>query len=88
MGKLKNIGPTMTEWLHEIGIHTKADLEDLGAAMAYKMLKHRRPKDVNILALYALQGAIMDVHWNALPPEVKDRLKRDAQEPLHVSPGP
>lgn len=26
---------------------------------------------------YALQGAIMDLHWNKIPREVKERLKID-----------
>ena len=81
---LKNIGPTTAQWLHDAGLHTKADLEDIGAVMAYKVLQHQRPQQVNIMLLYALQGALMGVHWNALPPELKAQLKRDAQEQLRV----
>ena len=81
---LKNIGPTTTQWLHEAGLHTQADLEDIGAVMAYKVLQHQRPQQVNIMLLYALQGALMDLHWNALPPQLKAQLKRDAQERLTV----
>ncbi len=25
--------------------------------------------------LYALQGALMDIHWNQLPDEIKNHLK-------------
>lgn len=82
--RLKNIGPASAEWLHEAGIHTKADLEEVGAVMAYKVLQHQHPQRVNMLLLYALQGALLDVHWNALPPEMKDQLKQDAREPLTV----
>ena len=82
---LKNIGPTSAEWLREVGVTTRAKLEDLGPVMVYKMIKHRRP-GVNMLLLYALQGAVMDLHWNALPPDVKARLRRDAEEPFSVSP--
>lgn len=81
---LKNIGETTAQWLHAAGIHTKADLEEIGAVMAYKVLQHQRPQKVNSLLLYALQGALMDVHWNALPPTLKDQLKRDAKGPLTV----
>ena len=52
--------------------------------MAYKVLQHQRPQKVNIMLLYALQGALLDVHWNALPPALKEQLKRDAKEPLTV----
>ena len=81
---LKNIGETTAQWLHDAGIHTKADLEEAGAVMAYKVIQHQRPQKVNILLLYALQGALMDVHWNALPPDLKDQLKRDAKGALTV----
>ena len=81
---LKNIGVTTAQWLHDAGIHTKADLEEIGAVMAYKVLQHQRPQKVNIMLLYALQGALLDVHWNALPPALKEQLKLDAQERLTV----
>ena len=81
---LKNIGQTTAVWLHDAGIHTRADLEEIGAVMAYKVLQHQRPQKVNIMLLYALQGALMDVHWNTLPPALKDQLKLDAKEPLKV----
>lgn len=81
---LKNIGPTTAQWLHDAGIHTKADLEEIGAVMAYKVLQHHQPQKVNVLLLYALQGALMEVHWNGLPPDLKARLKREAQGRLKV----
>lgn len=84
VAQLKNIGETTARWLHDAGIHTRADLDAIGAAMAYKVLQHQHPQKVNIMLLYALQGALLDVHWNGLPPDVKAQLKRDAQEPLTV----
>ena len=81
---LKNIGETTARWLHDAGIHTRADLEEIGAVMAYKVLQHQRPKKVNIMLLYALQGALMDVSWSALPPDLKAQLKQDAKAPLTV----
>ncbi len=81
---LKNIGVTTAQWLHDAGIHTQADLEEIGAVMAYKVLQHQQPQKVNIMLLYALQGALLDMHWNALPLALKEQLKRDAQERLTV----
>ena len=81
---LKNIGATTAQWLHDAGIHTSADLEETGAVIAYKIIQHQRPQKVNVMLLYALQGALMDVPWNALPPSLKEQLKRDAKEPLRV----
>ena len=81
--QLKNIGETSGRWLHEAGIHTRADLEEIGAVMAYKVIQHQRP-GVNIMLLYALQAALMDIHWNALPPDLKEQLRQDAKAPLTV----
>jgi TfoX-like protein len=71
---IKNIGPKTISWLHEVGIHTQADLEDLGAVEAYKQLKAAFPDKVSLNALYGLQGAILNIHWNALPPDMKADL--------------
>lgn len=83
---LKNIGPKSAAWLHDIGIHTRADLEAMGAVMAWKILKHQRPGQVTILLLYALDGALSGKHWNALGPERKAALKREADTRLDVAP--
>ena len=85
MEKLKNIGPTSAAWLAEIGITSRAALADIGPVMVYKMIQHRHP-GVNVLLLYALQGAVMDVHWNALTPEMKAQLRREAEGRLSVEP--
>ncbi len=83
---LKNIGPKTAAWLHDIGIHTRADLEAMGTVMAYKILKHQRPEQVTILLLYALDGALSGKHWNALGPERKKVLKQEAHTRLDVAP--
>ncbi len=85
--ELKNIGPVSAGWLAELGCRTRADLEAMGAEMAYKILKHHHPRDVNLNLLYALHGALTDTHWAALPPEVKARLKAEAAAPLTIGPG-
>ncbi|NWF68374.1 MAG: TfoX/Sxy family DNA transformation protein [Chloroflexi bacterium] len=36
---LKNIGPKTRQWLREIGVHTRADLERLGSVEAYRRMK-------------------------------------------------
>jgi DNA transformation protein and related proteins len=80
VNKIRNIGPKTLSWLHEIGIHAQADLEDLGAVEVYKRLKAAFPHKVSLNALYGLQGAILNLHWNALPPDMKAELKAQVQE--------
>lgn len=80
LSALKNIGVTMESWLKEAGIQTPADLETVGALEAWRRMKTALPRQVSLLALYALQGALLNVHWNALPPDMKDELKQAARD--------
>jgi hypothetical protein len=72
---LKNIGPASARQLREVDIADAAALRKLGAVAAYRRLKHAFPRQVSLLMLYALEGALRDCHWNQLPPGVKERLK-------------
>lgn len=66
--------------LRAIGINTHADLERTGAVEAYRRI---RARDINVskVMLYALQGALMDIHWNDIPPDLKARLVSEAEMP-------
>ncbi len=76
--KFKNIGPVSEQWLRAIGVHTREDLEELGSIEAYRIIKqHGFNASLNLL--YALEGAIRNLHWTALPENVKTKLKRAAQ---------
>ncbi|MBI2256538.1 MAG: TfoX/Sxy family protein [Proteobacteria bacterium] len=77
--RLKNLGPTSTRQLKEVGIETEADLRQLGAVAAYRRLKHAFPRQISLVMLYALAGALHDCHWNDLPPGMKESLKADAK---------
>lgn len=80
LGQLKNIGPTVEKRLNEVGIHTRADLERLGPAEAYKRIRAKTmgttPK---CYYLYSLQGALLDVHWDDLPDSLKEELSREVE---------
>ena len=76
--ELKNLGPTSTEWLRAVGIHTREDLERIGAVAAYHLVKlHGFNASLNLL--YALEASLQDVHWTALSPNTKARLKQTAR---------
>ena len=76
--KLKNLGMASVNILHAIGINTYSDLSRIGAVEAYRRI---RARDINVskVMLYALQGALMDVHWNDLPPDLKAQLVTEAE---------
>ena len=71
--QLKNLGMASVNILHAVGINTCTDLRDTGAVGAYRKIKDRHI-NVSKVMLYALQGALMDVHWNDLPPQTKTEL--------------
>lgn len=75
---LKNLGPTSAEWLHSVGIRTREDLEKAGSLGAFQLIKqHGFNASLNLL--YALEAALQDVHWTALSPQTKARLKHAAR---------
>lgn len=67
-----------------MGIETVEDLEKAGAGLAYKILKHRFPKEVNLLFLYAMEGALTNRHWNSFSPEEKEALKARLEGDLEI----
>lgn len=77
--QLKNLGMATVNILHAIGINSYTELRDIGAVEAYRRIKAR---DINVskVMLYALQGALMDVHWNDLPPDLKQQLVAEAEQ--------
>jgi DNA transformation protein and related proteins len=78
--QLKNLGMASVNILRAIGINTYADLKRIGAVDAYRRI---RARDINVskVMLYALQGALLDVHWNDLTPDLKAQLVSEAESP-------
>jgi DNA transformation protein len=72
--KLKNIGPKGEYWLNQAGFFTLADIEAAGAVEAWQQVRQIWPQ-ASLVGLYALQGALMNLHWNALPESLKDELR-------------
>lgn len=78
---LKNLGNTSVNWLHAIGIHNREELAQIGPVQAYNRIRERGIKVSKVL-LYALQAALLDVHWSQLEPELKERLVEEAERSL------
>lgn len=75
--QLKNLGAASVNILHAIGVRSSADLKTLGPVEAYVRIKQRGIQ-VSKVMLYALQGALLGIHWNDLEPDLKQRLLADA----------
>ena len=76
---MRNIGKVSETWLNEVGIYTRADLENIGAVEAYRLVQ-ARGHNASLNLVYAVQGAIMDLHWTDLPFELKDQLKKEVEQ--------
>lgn len=76
LAELTNIGATIRKRLNEIGIYTRADLERVGPVNAYKRIRRNNPDRIIPVCyyLYSLQGALMDLHWDSVPEDMKDDL--------------
>lgn len=82
---MKNLGNTSINWLRAIGVNSYDELKAVGPVDAYIKIKERGIRVSKVL-LYALQGALLDVHWNELTPTMKQALlEQVAERETHVS---
>lgn len=69
---LPGLGPVSENHLNEIGIFTRDDLEKTGPVRVYLML--RASGHANLNFLYAMVGALNNVHWTRIARKEKGRL--------------
>lgn len=74
----RNIGSTIRLKLNEVGIFSLADLAETTAVGAYKRICQNNPGKTFPVCyyLYSLQGALLDLHWDDLPVEMKAELRK------------
>lgn len=79
ISKLKNLGPKSESWLNVPGVHSREDLEQTGAVDCYRILKaHGYP--VSLKLVYAIEAALLDIHWSKLSAQQKQSLKQALEE--------
>ena len=71
--KLRNIGPKSAAQLRQVGVRTLDDLRALGSLEAFVKLKRAGFKP-SLNLLYALEGALLDCHWQQIPEERSSEL--------------
>lgn len=76
---LRNLGKTSAQWLHATGIHSRDDLRQRGPVGAYCAVRARGFRASKSL-MFAIAGALEDVHWNDLDPDYKQRLLTQLKE--------
>ena len=85
--KLRNLGPKSAAWLRQVGLRTRADLEAAGTVDAFMRVKRAgfRPS-MNLL--YALEGALLDCHWQEVPQTRREQLVAEAEAAIARLPPP
>jgi hypothetical protein len=73
---LLNLGPKSSAWLADAGITTRAELERIGTIEACRRVR-AAGHPVSVVMAYAIEGALMGCHWNALPWEFRQQLRID-----------
>ncbi len=74
MSELRNIGPVSAQWLADVGVESLEDLERVGVLEAYRRVRANEPQKASLNLIWALQGAVMDIHWTDVPEEIKEEL--------------
>jgi len=85
--KLRNIGPKSAAWLRQTGVRTLDELKEVGALSAYVRIKRAGFKP-SLNLLYALEGAILDCHWQEIPGERRSELIIAAEAAVALLPQP
>ena len=77
---LKNIGPQSAAWMESVGIDSAEKIFETGVIETYRQVKDAFPQHVTLNLLYALQGALLDLNWKDLPPDIKSGLLSQLQQ--------
>ncbi|WOR15469.1 TfoX/Sxy family protein [Hyphomonas sp. FCG-A18] len=77
---LRNLGLKTERMLADVDIYHADDLRALGSVAAYARLRFRFGNRVSILALYAMEAALLDVDWRLLPDHTKRALKAEFEK--------
>ena len=83
--KLRNIGPKSMAWLRQTGIRTLEDLQGVGALAAFVRIKRAGFKP-SLNLLYALEGALLDCHWQEIPEARRSELVVAAEAAVALLP--
>lgn len=76
---LKNLGKVSKQRLNSIGIYTRNDIVDKGIVPIYCTLK-KKYGSINPVMMYALFGALENIHWSEVPKEIQQKMKEKAQK--------
>ncbi|MEI2456763.1 MULTISPECIES: TfoX/Sxy family protein [Lysobacter] len=85
--KMRNIGPKSAAWLRQVGLRTHEDLASVGTVEAFMRVKRAGFKPTLNL-LYAIEGALLDCHWQEISEERRQELILAADAATALLPAP
>jgi DNA transformation protein and related proteins len=85
--KMRNIGPKSAAWLRQVGLRTLEDIAAIGTVEAYMRVKRAGFKP-GLNLLYAIEGALLDCHWQEVPEERRHELILAADAATALLPPP
>jgi DNA transformation protein len=85
--KMRNIGPKSAAWLRQVGLRTLEDLAAVGTVEAFMRVKRAGFKP-GLNLLYAIEGALLDCHWQEVPDERRQELILAADAATALLPPP
>ena len=83
--KLRNIGPKSAAWLRQVGLRSFEDLQRVGSVEAFAKIKRAGFKP-SLNLLYALEGALVDCHWQEVPEARRNELVQAAEAAIALLP--
>jgi DNA transformation protein len=75
ISELRGLGLASARCLQSVGIKDENDLRALGAVEAFARVRLAAAPNASLNLLYALEGALRDVDWRSLPPELKKSVR-------------
>ncbi|MGO1070171.1 TfoX/Sxy family protein [Lysobacter sp. CA199] len=85
--KMRNIGPKSAAWLRQVGLRTHEDIAAVGTVEAFMRVKRAGFKPTLNL-LYAIEGALLDCHWQEISDERRQELILAAEAATALLPAP
>lgn len=85
--KMRNIGPKSAAWLRQVGLRTLDDISHIGVVEAFMKVRRAGFKP-SLNLLYALEGAVLDCHWQEVPDARRTELVSAAEAAIALLPPP
>ncbi len=85
--KMRNIGPKSAAWLRQVGLRSLQEISAIGTVEAFMKVRRAGFKP-SLNLLYALEGAILDCHWQEIPDARRVELVADAEAAIALLPPP